>query len=271
MRVAIAQIRSSHDIAANLAAIIDAARAAVAQGAELVVFPEAAMYAFGAPLSPIAEPVDGPFATSVHSLARDLGVTIVVGMFTPASGGRVLNTLLAAGPRSVSSYDKIHLFDAFGFHESRTVAPGESRRVIPVGDAMVGLATCYDVRFPTLFIENAAEGAQVSVVCASWAAGPGKVEQWELLVRARAMDSTTYVIACDQAVPAEGTADSTPTGVGHSMVVSPYGEVLGLLGEDEDLLVLDIDLSEVPRARDTVPVLRNRRDLGVPGPEVGCS
>jgi predicted amidohydrolase len=263
MRVALAQISSVHDVASNLDKINTSSRSAVAQGAQLVVFPEAAMYAFGAPLAPIAERVDGPFATSVQSLARELDVTIVVGMFTPAPDGRVFNTLLVAGPHWLSSYDKIHLFDAFGFHESRTVTPGEARRVIPVGDATVGLATCYDVRFPTLFIENAAEGAQVSVVCASWAAGPGKVEQWELLVRARAMDSTTYVIACDQAGPAAGSANSTPTGVGHSMVVSPYGEVLCQLGDDEGLLVLDIDLSEVPKAREDVPVLRNRRDLGV--------
>jgi predicted amidohydrolase len=262
MRVALAQISSRHDIAENLATISATTRIAAARGAELVVFPEAAMYAFGAPLAGIAEPLDGPFATSVQSLARELSLTIVAGMFTPAGDGRVFNTLLAAGPDSVSSYDKIHLFDAFGFQESQTVAPGDARRMISVGEATVGLATCYDVRFPTLFIENAADGAQVSVVPASWGAGPGKVEQWELLVRARAIDSTTYVMACDQAVPADRTAGTAPTGVGHTMVVSPYGEVLGALGDDEGLLVLDIDLTEVTKAREALPVLRNRRDLG---------
>jgi predicted amidohydrolase len=262
MRVALAQISSGHDTEANLATIRAAARTCAAQGAELIVFPEAAMYAFGAPLAGIAEPLDGPFATSVQLLARELGVTIVAGMFTPSADGRVFNTLVAASPDSVSSYDKIHLFDAFGFRESQTVAPGDARRTIAVGDATVGLSTCYDVRFPTLFIENAAEGAQVSVVSASWGAGPGKVEQWELLVRARAMDSTTYVIACDQAVPPGAAAGTAPTGVGNSMVVSPYGQVLGRLGDAEGQLVLDLDLGEVARARDTVPVLRNRRDLG---------
>lgn len=261
MRVALAQISSVHDIGTNLATITATARTAASQGAELIVFPEAAMYAFGASLAGIAEPLDGPFATSVQVLARQLGVTIVAGMFTPSADGRVFNTLLVAGPQGVSSYDKIHLFDAFGFQESATVAPGGTRRTITLGDAIVGLSTCYDVRFPTLFIENAAAGAQVSVVSASWGAGPGKVEQWELLVRARAIDSTTYVIACDQAVTTGGTAGTAPTGVGHSMVVSPYGRVLGRLGDGEDLLVVDLDLAEVARARETVPVLRNRRDL----------
>jgi deaminated glutathione amidase len=261
MRVATAQISSGHDVSRNLAAIRDAARAAASQGAELVVFPEAAMYGFGAPLAPVAEPLDGPFVTSVQRLAGELELTIVAGMFTPAPNGRVFNTLVAAGPDAVTRYDKIHLFDAFGNRESDTVAPGEVRRTTRVGAATVGLATCYDVRFPALFVENAAEGVQVSVVCASWAAGPGKVEQWELLVRARALDSTTYVVACDQAVPQAGPRGSAPTGVGHSMVVSPYGEVLGRSGEEEDLLVVDLDLTEVVRARESLPVLRNRRDL----------
>lgn len=261
MRVALAQITSTHDIQANLATISAHARDAAAQGAELVVFPEAAMYAFGAPLAAIAEPLDGGFATSVQRLARELGIAIIAGMFTPAADGRVFNTLLVASGAEVSGYDKLHLFDAFGFQESKTVAPGDARRTVTVGEATVGLATCYDVRFPNLFIENAADGAQVSVVPASWGAGPGKVEQWQLAVRARAMDSTTYVVACDQAVPTGTIAGTAPTGVGHSMVVSPFGVVVGELGDDQGLLVLDIDLGEVARARDALPVLRNRRDL----------
>ncbi len=261
MRVALAQISSVHDVEANLATITATTRTAASRGAELVVFPEAAMYAFGAPLAAVAEPLDGRFATSVRLLARELGVTIVAGMFTPAADGRVFNTLLAASPDDVASYDKIHLFDAFGFQESATVAPGDARRTIVVGGVVVALSTCYDVRFPMLYVENAADGAQVSVVSASWGAGPGKVEQWELLARARAIDSTTYVVACDQAVPVGGTSGSAPTGVGHSMVVSPYGQVLGRLGDQPDLLVLDIDLADVARAREAVPVLRDRRDL----------
>jgi predicted amidohydrolase len=264
MRVALVQLTSGHDVGANLAKIAATARSAAVEGAELLVYPEASMYAFGAPLVEVAQPIDGPFATAVQALAAELGVTMVVGMFTPAGDGRVFNTLLVATPDGTSSYDKIHLFDAFGFQESRTVAPGRELRRIGLGDATVGLATCYDVRFPSLFIENAAAGAQVSIVSASWGAGPGKVEQWELLVRARAIDSTGFVIACDQADPAaQGVvATSAPTGVGHSMVVSPYGEVLGRLGAGEDTLVVDLDLAAVARAREAIPVLRNRRQVG---------
>src|SRR3712207_9475310 len=94
------------------------------------------------------------------------------------------------------------LFDAYGFAESDTVAPGDKPVVIEIGGAQVGLSTCYDLRFPGLYTTLADAGAELTVVAASWGAGPGKVEQWELLARARALDATTFVAACGQADPA---------------------------------------------------------------------
>ncbi len=143
--------------------------------------------------------------------------------------GKVRNTLLATGPGVETSYDKVHLFDAFGFLESDTVDPGTEPVTFDAGGLTFGLATCYDIRFPALFTANAERGAEVNVVCASWASGPGKVDQWQLLARARALDSTTYVLACGQGDPATQGVPAkagSPTGVGHSAVVSPFGDVL---------------------------------------------
>jgi predicted amidohydrolase len=267
MRIALAQMISSADPRANLAEIERTTEAAVAQGAELVVFPEAAMCAFGNDLGAVAEPLDGPWISGVRSLARRLGTTIVAGAFTPGSGGRVRNTLIVAGPTAETddSYDKMHLFDAFGYAESDSVEGGERAVTVTVGETLVGLATCYDIRFSSLFVANAAAGARLSVVCASWGAGPGKVEQWQLLARARAVDTTTVVVAVGQGDPASlsdspsGTAGAAPTGVGHSMIVSPFGVVLHELGAEPELLVVDVDLSSVDEARGSLPVLANQR------------
>ena len=110
------------------------------------------------------------------------------------------NTLLLTGAGvDEVTYRKIHLFDAFGFLESDTVDPGDEPVTFPVGDTTVGVATCYDIRFPRLFTRLAHDGATVSVVGASWGDGPGKVEQWELLARARALDTTSWVVAVGQA------------------------------------------------------------------------
>lgn len=262
MRVALAQIITGRDLVENLALVEEYALKAQAGGAEMVVFPEATMRAFGNSLLDIAEPLDGPWASRVRAIAAELGVVIVAGMFTPGEGGRVRNTLLATGPGVDASYDKIHLFDAFGFAESDTVEAGTGPVTFEAAGITFGLATCYDIRFPALFTENADRGAQVNIVCASWGGGPGKVEQWRLLARARAIDSTTVVLACGQGnaagegVPAPGSA---PTGVGHSAVVSPFGEVMDELDGAPGLLFADLDPDAVSKARAVLPVLANRR------------
>ena len=133
MRIALAQIRSGTDPAANLALVEDYTLQAAEAGASLVLFPEATMCRFGVPLAPLAEPLDGPWASGVRAVAQRAGVVVVAGMFAPSDDGRVTNTLLATGPGVDARYDKIHLYDAFGFTEShdrrpRTGAGGDHRR-----------------------------------------------------------------------------------------------------------------------------------------------
>ncbi|MDQ0674299.1 putative amidohydrolase [Pseudarthrobacter siccitolerans] len=264
MRLAVAQIISSADLEANLELIREYATEAKAAGAALVVFPEAAMRAFGHSLSDIAEPLNGPWAEKVRALANELGIAIVVGMFTPGKDGRVRNTLLVTGPGVETSYDKVHLFDAFGFQESRTVDAGTDPVTFEVNGTVFGLATCYDVRFPALFTANARAGAQVNIVCASWGAGEGKAEQWDLLVRARALDSTSFVVACGQGDPetvGAGPAGAAPTGIGHSAVITPLGSAVVALGGKPELAVVDIDPSAVDEVRTRLPVLANARQF----------
>ena len=123
------------------------------------------------------------------------------------------------------------------------------------------LTTCYDIRFPELYIELARRGAQLITVHASWGSGAGKLEQWTLLARARALDTTAVIAAVDQAYAGDEIAASGPTGVGGSLVVSPTGAVLVAAGADPQLLVADIDLDAVESARDTIAVLRNRSEF----------
>jgi predicted amidohydrolase len=265
MRIALAQILSGTDPAANLRLVAGYAERAADAGAALVVFPEATMCRFGVPLGPIAEPVDGAWADGVRGVAAQAGIVVIAGMFTPAGDGRVTNTLLAAGPGSPAQpdvhYHKIHLYDAFGFTESRTVAPGREPVVLTVDGVGVGLTTCYDIRFPALYVELADRGAQLIVVCASWGSGTGKLRQWELLARARALDSTSYIAAVGQADPGSEVVSGAPTGVGHSLVVSPLGEVVAAAGAQPQLLIADIELDAVTAARETLAVLSNRADF----------
>jgi len=263
MRIALAQILSGSDPDANLQLVRDYTRRAADAGARLVVFPEATMCRFGVPLLPVAEPFDGPWANGVREIAGDTGVTVIAGMFCPAGDGRVTNTVIAAAPdQPAIRYDKIHLYDAFGFAESRTVAPGHDPVVMTVDGVGVGLSICYDIRFPALYTELARRGAQVIVVCASWGAGRGKLEQWTLLARARALDSMGYVAGVGQACPGDPEADpGAPTGVGGSLVVSPLGEVIASAGPDPQLVIADVDVARVAEARDTIAALRNHSEF----------
>ncbi|MFF7331456.1 carbon-nitrogen hydrolase family protein [Streptomyces sp. NPDC090306] len=262
MRIALSQLTSGTEPAKNLELVREQTRRAAAGGARLVVFPEATMARFGIPLGPVAEPLDGPWAQAVRAVAAECGIVVVAGMFTPAPDGRVTNTLLATGPGVEAAYDKIHLFDAFGFAESDTVAPGAEVVTVDVDGVRTGLATCYDVRFPELFRAHADAGAVLSILPASWGAGPGKREQWELLVRARALDATLWIAAVDQADPeASGGTRSgrAPTGIGYSLVAGPDGTVRDVAGPGPELRFVDVDPAEAGSVRANIPVLANRR------------
>jgi deaminated glutathione amidase len=262
MRIALAQITSSTDPSANLSLVEDYSRRAADAGARMVLFPESTMCRFGAPLAPIAEPLDGPWASGVRAIAQRHGIVVVAGMYCPSGDGRVTNTLIAAGPSTEgvidAHYDKIHLYDAFGVTESRTVAPGFEPTMITVDGVRVGLTTCYDIRFPELYVELARRGAQIITVHASWGSGPGKLDQWTLLARARALDTTAIVAAVDQAYPGDEIAATGPTGVGGSVVASATGDVIAAAGADVQLLVTDVDLAGAEKARASIAVLDNR-------------
>ncbi|KIC70414.1 carbon-nitrogen hydrolase family protein [Kocuria rhizophila] len=266
MRIALGQLLSTYDPGENLREVADLARRAGEDGADLLVLPEATMFAFGRSLQGVAEPMDGPWASAVSELAQQHSLAIVAGMFTPGDGDRVRNTVLIALPDgTVRGYHKIHLYDAFGFLESDTVDPGEEPVTFTVGETTVGVATCYDIRFPRLFTRLAHDGATVTVVCASWGDGPGKAEQWELLARARALDTTSWVVAVGQANPlaaGEENPEKAPRGVGHSIVAAPDGSVVTSLGDAPDYAVVDLDMGLVERTRNSIPVLKNARELG---------
>jgi predicted amidohydrolase len=261
-RIGLCQLTSGDDPEANLKLVRSGIEAAAADGAHAVVFPEATMARFGRPLAPVAQPLDGPWAQAVSAIAAEHEVLVVAGMFTPAEDGRVRNTLLVTGLGHHLGYDKIHLYDAFGFAESDTVAPGAAPLTFEAGGIVFGVATCYDLRFPELFRRLADDGADVVLVPASWGAGEGKRDQWEVLVRARALDSGCWVAACGQADPAATGTEvnpKAPTGIGWSTVADGFGRVVAQLGAAPENVVLDLDPAVAVKARSATGALANRR------------
>lgn len=263
LQIAGCQWTSTGDPSANLARIDELTGEAAERGARLVVHPEAAMASFARRLDTVAEPLDGRFADGVREVAQRHGVTLVVGMFTPADEittedgkerSRVHNTLLATGPGATeTSYRKIHLYDAFGHRESDTVAPGDEVVTLDVEGWRVGLATCYDVRFGEQFTRLGRAGAELVVLTASWGDGPGKADQWDLLTRARAHDAQCWLLGVGQAWTRESVEG--PYGIGRSVLADPTGAVRARLSGAEDLLVADVDQDLVARTRSVLPLL----------------
>lgn len=255
MRIALAQLTPSDEAFRNAELAVEAIADAATQGARLVVLPEATLTPFGTDLAAAAAEHAEAFDARVTEAAHRHGVVVVAGSFATAPQGRVHNRLLVRGDGLRVDYDKVHLFDAFGTRESDTVAAGTELVTVDVDGIRIGLATCYDLRFPEQFRALARAGAEVVVVPAAWGDGEGKLEQWSLLVRARALDATVHLLAADQAPP-EGDVRG-PRGIGHSSVVSPLGAVVAELGREPGLLLADIDVAQVATVRETLPVLRH--------------
>lgn len=283
MKIAIAQISTSHDPAANLAVVEEYAAKAAAQGAELVVFPEATMKGFGTGrLDTCAETLDGPFVQKLQELANAHGLGIVAGIFVLADTQvqddkeiqRVDNVAVVLLPQDAAAegaaasaasqstaggqpiaYTKIHTFDAFGFQESSTVRPGTELVTFNYRGVTFGLAICYDLRFPELFRQLAKQGAEVILAPASWAAGAGKIEQWQLLTQARALDSGSVLVAADQAEATDERKPGAPTGVGHSAFIDPWGQVISAVGSAPELLLCEVDPALTHDARKQIGVL----------------
>lgn len=222
----------------------------------LVVFPEVFMRDFGKPGSGIAEfaeDLDGPFVQSMIDLAKEHETTIVAGMFEASTDpDRPYNTLVVVSPDGLqTSYRKIHLYDSFGYKESERLLAGEVAPVtVDVDGWRLGLMTCYDLRFPELARALVERGSQMLVVPAAWVAGPGKVEHWRTLLRARAIENTVYVAAA---------AQPAPRYTGHSMLVTPTGEVPVECDENPGTVGSRADHSVLDEARERNPSLANRR------------
>ena len=267
MKVAAVQFVSGGDIVENLARAKELVSTAAGQGAQLIVLPEATAQSFASGrLDTSAQELDGDFATQLKTHAEELGVTVVAGMFRPADSvekddktiNRVYNTALITGPGVHLGYNKIHTYDAFNYRESDTVKPGNELVTFELDGVTVGVAICYDVRFPEQFKALARQGAEVIVVPTSWADGPEKRDQWRLLSATRALDSTAYVICAGQARPGgndKAGEASGPTGIGHSVIVSPTAERLAEAGYEEEIIYADIDPELVAKTRKTLPVL----------------
>lgn len=261
--VAVAQFAPTTEGAANLARIGELTRLAASRGARIVVFPEYSSY-FADPLgesfADASQGLDGDFVSSLTELARESGIFIVAGLVESADdSARFRNTLVALDPAAglVATYRKQHLYDAFGSRESEWVVPGEldAPQTFVVDGVLVGMQTCYDLRFPEVTRRIVDAGAELVLVPAEWVRGPLKEHHWRTLLTARAIENTIFLAAADH-VP--------PSGIGLSLVVDPMGVVIAEAGEREGIALAWVEQSRLSHVRRINPALALRRYRVVP-------
>ncbi len=258
IRIAMGQISSTDDKAHNLAQIERQVERAAAQGADVAVFPEFAMYQqarVDAGFVRAAEPLDGPFTTALREIAGRHRIVVAAGMLEQVPGGdRAYNTVYVADAQGdyLTHYRKVHMYNAFGIRESDIIERSDARDAVSfvVGDVTLGVMTCYDIRFPELARDLADRGVEAIVIPASWSPGPRKEDHWDVLARARAIENTVYVVAVSQA---------PPISTGGSLFVDPMGVVVGALGEEADQLISTVDPDRVRAVREKNPSLTDRQ------------
>ncbi|MEE1763195.1 carbon-nitrogen family hydrolase [Streptomyces sp. SP18BB07] len=224
-------------------------------GADLVVLPElwtTGAFAFES-FAEAAEPLEGPTYEAMAKAASDAGVWLHAGSI-PERGpdGTLYNTSLVFSPSGdlAATYRKIH---RFGFDKGEAVLMGAGAELVTLRlpDTTIGIATCYDLRFPELFRGLVDAGAEMFVLSAGWP--ERRRSHWTLLAQARAVENQAYVLACGTA----GTHAGVPQ-AGHSIVVDPWGEVLGEAGPGEEVLTVDLDPTRVATTREQFPALKDR-------------
>jgi predicted amidohydrolase len=271
VRVGLIQTRTPATHAAALDHVAPMVREAAGQGAQFILTPECTnvLQKDRARLLPTLVSLDDdPVVRGLRDLAVELGVWIDVGSaLVRREDGKAANRQAVIDPSGaiVATYDKLHMFDVDlptgeTARESATYEPGERATVVQTPLGAFGLTICYDMRFPALHRALALGGAQVLTVPAAFTRPTGEAH-WDILLRARAIETGSFVIAA-----AQGGFHEDGRGTwGRSIVVGPWGEVIGKLDHDEPgVLIADLDLAAVDKARAAIPALKNAREFTGP-------
>ncbi|MBN3181434.1 deaminated glutathione amidase [Pectobacterium brasiliense] len=255
MKVALGQFAVDREWQQNATTITELMSAAQQNGSDLLVLPEGVLARDITNPNMVltaAQPLDGSFISHLLEASKGSNLTTMLCVHIPNGEGKVWNTLLALrNGEIVAQYRKLHLYDAFSVQESENVLAGEDvPPLLSIAGLNVGLMTCYDIRFPELARRLVLDGADVLVLPSAWIKGPLKEAHWELLVRARALENTAYLVA---------VGECGVKNIGNSMVVDPLGVVVVQAPETPALIYADIDPERLAYARQILPVLANRR------------
>lgn len=268
-RVALVQMRSKVSVAPNVESASQFIREAAHGGADYVLTPEntAIMELDPKKLFEAIEPEEGNSALEVfRDLARECKIWLHIGgMAIRLDDSKAANRSFLISPDGAiaARYDKIHMFDVDlpggeTYRESNSYAAGGEGVIADLPWCRIGMTICYDLRFPGLYRELALAGAKIITVPSAFTKVTGEAH-WHILLRARAIETGCFVLAAAQGGSHEVGRDT----FGHSLVISPWGEILAEAGVDPAVIYADIDLAKIGEVRGLVPSLQHGREVGI--------
>ncbi len=266
LKTACVQLNAGPDIFENLKQAETFIREAASLGAHFIATPENTcriLVDMDRKHRESYEHSEHPALSMFSNMAQELQIYLLIGSLTSVRVGQGLaNRSFLFSPQGeiIATYDKIHMFDVRlsngdACRESDTHAPGHRAVVADMGNIKLGMTSCYDVRFPHLYRALAVRGAHILAVPAAFTAQTGRAH-WEVLLRARAIENGAFVVAPAQC----GTHDGGRQTWGHSLIISPWGEILAEGGEAPGVIMADIDIKAVDAARQAIPSLKHDRD-----------
>jgi deaminated glutathione amidase len=271
-RIAILQMTSGIDPAANLDRLMSAIKAAADGGAAMLFTPEMSSLIDrdrARAARSIANEAEDPTLRAVARAATEHRIWVALGSTAvaheSASGKNANRSLLYDDKGQVCArYDKIHLFDVDlptgeSWRESSAYEPGQGLSVVETPVGRIGLSICYDIRFPSLYQRLSEGGAEIMTIPAAFTVPTGAAH-WHVLLRSRAIENACWIVAAAQT----GLHEDGRKTYGHSLVVNPWGEVTLDMGEGAGLAFAEIDLAQVSAARSRIPVIAHRRPLAEP-------
>jgi predicted amidohydrolase len=259
MRAAIVQFKASTNKETNLKKILNYISKAAQNKATLVAFPEFMMFYTDSSQTPkqlasLAETISGNFVTTIANTAKENHIQVIGSFYEKSTKkNRVYDTsfVIDKSGKVISTYRKIHLYDALGFRESnKMIAGSKITKPVKTSVGKVGLMICYDLRFPEMSRSLAVAGSEVLVAPSAWVKGDMKEEHWLTINKTRAIENGCYVIAPDQV----GNIYC-----GRSIVVDPYGKILLDMKKRQGIGYVNIDLKKIKQVRKVLPLLKNRR------------
>lgn len=250
MNLALAQFKTSTNYKDNLKKILKYTKQAKEQNADLIIFPETSHIYATKNFKNIAQTIDDEFVQTIIKASNDYQIGIVFGFFEKENHNVKNSVIFADLGKIIYKYSKTHLYDAFGYDESKDIQAGDNIKSFDTRWGKMGIMVCYELRFPEIARTLALDGAKIILTPTAWVNGKYKKQHYEILTKARALENTVFLCVANQ---------TQNIYTGNSCIINPLGQKIAKLKEEEGMTLCHINFDMIEKTREKLPCINQRR------------